>query len=291
MIERQGFVNIVKPTGMTSFDVVSKVKKIMQTKKVGHLGTLDPAASGVLPIAVGKATKFFDYFLNKDKIYIAVAKFGVETDSGDSFGKIINTDNKDVSEEDFKSVLKNFIGRINQTPPKFSAIKIDGKKACDLARANVDFEIKSREIEIYDIKFLNKIDKNLFLFKVHCQAGTYIRTLVSDIAKSLDTVAITPVIIRIKSGVFEMQDAVTLEELENFPQLVTFEEVFKNLKKLTLNEQIAKKVLNGVKIKYNEISNQITLTQKEEFLIEYKGKIVGLYKLEDEIINPIVFIY
>ena len=147
-----GFVNIIKPTGMTSSDVVLRVKKILKTKKVGHLGTLDPAASGVLPVAVGKATKFFDYFLNKDKTYVAVVKFGIETDSLDSFGNITNKDNTIISKEDILKVIPEFIGKILQVPPKYSAIKINGKRACDLARENIDFEIKPKEITIHSIK-------------------------------------------------------------------------------------------------------------------------------------------
>ena len=123
MSEIKGFVNIIKPTGMTSSDVVCKVKKILHMKKVGHLGTLDPAASGVLPVAVGRATKFFDYFLSKDKKYTAVVKFGISTDTLDSFGNITNIDNcVNVNEKEILSVLENFIGEIEQYPPKFSAL-------------------------------------------------------------------------------------------------------------------------------------------------------------------------
>lgn len=291
MNEEMGFVNIIKPTGMTSFDVVSKVKKIMHTKRVGHLGTLDPAASGVLPIAVGKATKFFDYFLNKDKVYVAVAKFGIETDTGDSFGNVLKTDkNVDVQETELDSKIKSFIGKINQTPPKYSAVKIDGKRACDLARENVEFEIKSKQIEIFDIKLLHKIDKNLFLLKVHCSAGTYIRTLISDIAKSLNTIATTPVIIRIKSGVFEMQTAVTLEEFENSPELISVQEVFYKLKIYNLKDNLSKKILNGVKVSYSDLSSEIDLSINEDFLIKYNDTIVGLYRRSEEIIEPVVFL-
>ena len=163
-MNQSGFVNIIKPTGMTSSDVVLKVKRILGTKKVGHLGTLDPAASGVLPIAVGRATKFFDYFLSKDKVYVASVIFGIETDTLDSFGKVLNTQSSEVSLEQINSVLYKFIGEIEQIPPKFSAIKINGKRAYDLARESADFEIKPRKINIYSIKAQSLPNKNEFLF-------------------------------------------------------------------------------------------------------------------------------
>ena len=166
MTNLTGFVNILKPTGMTSSDVVCKVKKILGTKKVGHFGTLDPAASGVLPLGVGRGAKFFDYFLSKDKEYYALVEFGVLTDSLDSFGEVLETRDVDVSKEQILSVLPKFIGKIEQIPPKYSAVKINGEKACDLARKGVEFEIKSRQIEIFNIDLLQKIEKNKVLIYV-----------------------------------------------------------------------------------------------------------------------------
>ena len=149
-----GFVNIIKPTGESSSNVVCKVKKILGTKKVGHLGTLDPAASGVLPLAVGKATKFFDYFLTKDKEYVALVEFGKSTSTLDAYGEVIENNNKLIDEMELKSILPKFVGDIDQTPPKFSAIKINGKRAYELARENANFEIKPRKITIYSITLI-----------------------------------------------------------------------------------------------------------------------------------------
>ena len=290
MIERQiGFVNVIKPTGVTSFEVVSRVKKIFNEKHVGHLGTLDPAASGVLPIAVGKATKFFDYFLNKDKCYTALVKFGKETDTLDSFGNITNIDNKIISKEDIEKVISNFVGEIEQVPPKFSAIKIDGKKAYELARKNINFEIKSRKITIFDIKLIKNCGKNLFLFKVHCSAGTYIRTLFQDIAKALETLSTTVVIIRTKSGRFKIDDAKTLDELENFPKVDLIEKIFSDLQIIDISATYAKKILNGVKLKLNEID--FNVDKSKEFLIKFQDKLVGLFKVENNLITPIVYVY
>ena len=247
-----GFVNIIKPTGMTSSDVVLRVKKILKTKKVGHLGTLDPAASGVLPVAVGKATKFFDYFLNKDKTYIAVVKFGVETDSLDSFGNITVKNSKITSAIDIEKVLPDFTGRILQVPPKYSAIKINGKRACDLARENVDFEIKPKQITIHSIKLISQLEENVFKFEVYCSAGTYIRTLFSDIAYAVGTVSTTPVIIRTQSGRFNLNNAITLEDFELSQKTLSVTDVFNDIQVIEVDEKIAKKLINGVKITQNE---------------------------------------
>ena len=285
-----GFVNIIKPTGMTSSDVVIRVKKILHMKRVGHLGTLDPAASGVLPIAVGKATKFFDYFLSKEKKYTALVEFGVETDTLDSFGNITKRDiEANVIEKDIKAVLNKFIGEIDQIPPKYSAIKIDGKKACDLARENINFEIKPRKIRIFDIKLIKKCEKNKYLFSVHCQAGTYIRTLFSDIAAALGTVATTPVIIRTKSGAFEEKNSITLEELEQQKKVISIEEIFSSLKQVVLEESISKKVLNGVKVFASDIG--LDKDYKEDFIITYNDEIVGLFYVNDGKVLPKVFLY
>jgi tRNA pseudouridine55 synthase len=270
---------VIKPTGETSSNIVLKVKRILGTKRVGHLGTLDPAASGVLPVAFGKATKFFDYFLTKDKEYIADVKFGVETDTLDSFGQIIDKNNLKVSEVQIQGVLGEFIGRISQVPPKYSAIKIDGKKACDLAREGKDVEIKSREIDIFDLKLLGQIGDNLFRFKVHCSAGTYIRTLFSDIAKRLGTISSTPVIIRTKSGAFEIENAITLNELELSKEVISIEDLFAKFKSVEVsNKETVKKILNGVKISKQELD----FDETEKFFIKIDNQLVGMYHFEEE---------
>ena len=276
---KAGFVNIIKPTGESSSNVVCKVKKILGIKRVGHLGTLDPAASGVLPVAFGKATKFFDYFLTKDKEYIADVKFGIETDTLDSFGQIIDKQEKQVSMAEIQAVLAEFIGRIKQIPPKYSAIKIDGKKACDLAREGKEVEIKSREIDIYDLKLLSQLDDNMFRFKVHCSAGTYIRTLFSDIAERLGTVSTTPVIIRTKSGAFNIENAITLNELEKTLKIISIEELFAGFKTFEVsNKETVKKILNGVKISKQELS----FDEEDKFFIKIDNQLIGMYHFEEE---------
>ena len=276
---KNGFVNVIKPTGESSSNVVCKVKKSLGIKRVGHLGTLDPAASGVLPVAFGKATKFFDYFLTKDKVYVADVKFGIETDTLDSFGQIIDKNDKKVSEAEIQGILSEFIGKISQVPPKYSAIKIDGKKACDLAREGKEVEIKSREIEIFDLKLLNQIGDNLFRFKVHCSAGTYIRTLFSDIAKRLGTVSSTPVIIRTKSGAFEINNAITLNELDGEKNVISIEDLFSSFKFYEVSDkETIKKILNGVRISKHEVGFE----ENEKFFIKIHNQLVGMYHFEEE---------
>ena len=284
----KGFVNIIKPTGMTSSDVVCKVKKILHTKKVGHLGTLDPAASGVLPVAVGRATKFFDYFLSKDKCYTAVVKFGIETDTLDSFGNITNIDkNIDVSEQMILDVIDNFVGEIYQYPPKYSALKINGKKAYELARENIDFELKPRKITIHNIKLRKMCQKNTFIFDVHCSAGTYIRSLFADIANKIGTIAFVPVIIRTKSGAFDLNNAITLKEFEENTKLIKIEEVFIDFKTIEIDELMSKKILNGVSV----LDKEIGVFDDKPFLIKYKNDIVGLYKIENNKTKAIAFVF
>lgn len=285
---RSGFVNVIKPTGESSSNVVCKIKKKLGKLKTGHLGTLDPAASGVLPIAFGKAAKFFDYFLTKDKEYFAVVKFGVETDTLDSFGQVIKINQKQVSKAEIESVLNEFKGRIKQIPPKYSALKIEGKKACDLAREGKDVEIKSREIEIFDIKLLSQESGNEFRFLVHCSAGTYIRTLFSDIAKRLGTVSTTTVIIRTKSGGFSIENAITFDEFDLNRDVISIEEFFKNFKTIEISDkELSKKLINGVKLEKSEIC----IDEEGNFFIKIEDRLVGMYHFENEKLICDVFLF
>ena len=283
-----GFVNVLKPTGMTSSDVVVSIKKILGIKKVGHLGTLDPAASGVLPIAFGKATKLFNYFLNKEKKYVAIVQFGIETDTLDSFANITNINDKKTTRADINKKIKLFLGKIKQTPPKYSAVKINGKKAYDLARAGKKVEIEPREIEIYSIKVLDELTQNRFRFEVHCSAGTYIRTLFDDIARVLDTRATTMAIIRTKSGSFSIENALTLDELRNEIKTISIEDALYGVKRYEIvDKELLKKIINGVKIQKNEIDIDIC---DDKFLITNHDKIIGLYYFDKNRLECEVFL-
>ena len=215
MFEKNAIINLNKPTGMSSFFAVKKVARILGVKKAGHMGTLDPYGTGVLLVGVNKGTKLFEEYLNKTKTYIATFHFGYETDTLDSEGKIVKENEKIVTEEEIKKVLSNFIGKQAQMPPNFSAKKINGKRACDLIREGKEVELKPKDIEIYDIKLINNLQNNNFVFEITCSSGTYVRSICRDLAYKLSTYGTMVSIIRTKCGVFCIENSCTLQDLQN----------------------------------------------------------------------------
>ena len=212
-----GVININKPAGWTSQDVCAKLKHALHVKKAGHTGTLDPMATGVLPVCVGKATRVIEYYGNDAKTYSCVMKLGIETDTLDVTGETLRTGSyAKVTEKAVREAFKAYTGVIKQTPPKYSALKIDGKRAYDLARSGEDFEIKPREITIYG----NKVDKidlenGEIEFEVTCSKGTYIRTICDDIGRTLGCGAAMKELTRTASGFFRIEDSYTIEEVIN----------------------------------------------------------------------------
>ena len=276
-----GIIVINKSKSYTSHDVVAKVKKILNVKKVGHTGTLDPNATGVLPLLLNDGTKLSKYLIEHDKEYEVTLKLGIKTDTADLEGNII--EQKEVGElENVEEILKTFIGKQKQTPPMYSAIKVNGKKLYEYARAGQEVEIKPREIEIYDIELLN-IDNSEkeIKFRVACSKGTYIRSLCEDIAEKLCTVGYMKELNRTKVGKFIISQAITIEQLEknknsiNFLQehIITMKELFKSYDKIYLNDKEIQKFLNGVKIH----------TQKQDGLynIYNKDSYIGLAIVKD----------
>ena len=260
-----GIILINKGKGCTSHDVVNKVKHIFN-KKVGHTGTLDPDATGLLPILIGKGTKLSYYLINHDKEYEVTLKLGERTDTADSEGKVIEKQEVNVerlSEEEISKVLDSFLGKQEQIPPMYSAIKINGKKLYEYARNNIEVDVKPREIEIYDIK-LNKIveEEKLIYFTVQCSKGTYIRSLCEDIAKSLGTIGYMKELNRTKVGIFDVKDSTSIEELEDNKndeiyikeRIISIEELFVRLygndNIVKLNDKKLELFLNGVKLTY-----------------------------------------
>lgn len=208
-----GIINVLKPPGMTSHDVVSFVRRTFGLKKVGHAGTLDPAAAGVLPVFLGSATRLIEYTTDCDKTYRVELTFGYATDTGDDTGEIIakKTD-FDLQPDIVNKVIKSFRGKIKQLPPMHSAIKIDGKKLYEYARQGLEIERQPRDVEIYDITVL-KTEKNLVLFDVNCSKGTYIRSLCTDIGSKLGIPAVMSFLVRTRVGSFTLSQARTLEEI------------------------------------------------------------------------------
>ncbi len=255
-----GFLNINKPSGISSNFVLTKIKKKFDIKKIGHMGTLDPLASGVLPIAIGKATRMFDYFLNKSKSYYAEFEFGYETSTLDSEGEVISKCDFIPSVDDIKAVLPKFIGEIYQMPPNFSAKKINGANAYDLARKNIDFELRPCKIEIKAIDLVAKISETKYAFNITCGSGTYIRAIGRDIAKELNTYATMTKLIRTQSGnCFDIKSSIALDDLLNQTSidqlLIPIDKVFNfNRFNITNDEYIDLK--NGLKtIKINPFNS------------------------------------
>lgn len=245
-----------KPIGFTSQDAVSKLKKILNENKAGHTGTLDPMATGVLPILVGNTTKLSKYLVEHKKNYIATIELGKATDTGDSEGKIIEEKEilkENLEEKNIKEVLKSFLGIQKQTPPIYSAIKIKGKKLYEYARAGEKVEIPEREIEIYNINFIEKKLNNIS-FEVECSKGTYIRTLCEDIAKKLGTIGYMKSLKRTKVDRFELEKAITFEKLEENKENIewlknnsySMEDILINLPKIQLKKKKIDLFLNGV---------------------------------------------
>ena len=248
-----GILIINKEKGWTSNDVVQKVKH-MVGEKVGHTGTLDPMAQGVLPLLIGKGTEISKYLINHDKEYDVTLKLGIRTSTADSEGEVLeekNVKKENLKEENVKKVLESFVGKNIQTPPIYSAIKVKGKKLYEYARKGQKVEIPKREIEIYNITLKDIIEnQNEIKFNVSCSKGTYIRSLAEDIANKLETVGFMKKLNRIKVGEFEIKDAVKISDLSNNIEeyIITIEEFFKNNEKIFLNDKELKLFLNGVKI-------------------------------------------
>ena len=266
-----GILVVNKPSDCTSHDVVSKIRRTYNIKKVGHTGTLDPLATGVLPILIGKGTKLSKYLINHDKEYISTIKLGIKTDTGDLEGKIIETKKiLNVSKEEIEVVLNSFVGKSIQTPPIYSAIKINGKKLYEYARSGQEVEIPKRNIEIYKIELLEKTLDEI-KFKVMCSKGTYIRSLCEDIAQKLNNIGTMSQLQRTMCGRFKLSDSINMNELQNInlvkSKIITAEELFADKLKIKLKNEDILKLINGVKL-YTKNSNDIykIYNENDEFI-------------------------
>ena len=265
-----GLLIINKQKGFTSHDVVNVIRKKLNTKKVGHTGTLDPNATGVLPILIGKGTKISKYLMEHDKTYIATIKLGEKTDTGDSEGQVIEEKSipKDLRKEDINDVLQNFFGKQKQVPPMYSAIKINGKKLYEYAREGKEVKLEAREIEIYKIELL-EYQNNKIKFEVECSKGTYIRTLCEDIAKKLGTVGYMEELQRTKVNNFRIEDSILLDDikLENAEKnMIKIEEVFKEKETIELDNKKLELFLNGVKLTYSLSEDIYRIYNNEQFI-------------------------
>ncbi len=252
---KNGILNIDKPQGITSYDVVDVIKKLFPKTKVGHTGTLDPLATGVLPILIGEATKLSNNFTAEDKVYKVKMLLGVETDTYDITGRIVFASVVNKDEFYIKERIKRFIGKQMQTPPIYSAIRIDGKRAYSYAREGKKVEMPEREVEIYSIEDIKvNLELREVSFVVHCSKGTYVRSLVNDIGKKIGCGATMTDLVRIRTGNFDIKNSIPLYNFlkldydKMLDKICTIEEYYEDSKKIVLNEVEFKKFLNGVKL-------------------------------------------
>ena len=263
----RGILLVNKRQGWTSFDAVNFCKRVFGTREVGHLGTLDPMATGVLAVTVGSATKLFDMFLNKTKTYVAEFTFGYTTDTLDAEGQIEDKCDIIPTLEQIESVLPQFTGEIEQMPPKYSAKKIGGKKAYDLAREGKDFELKPSKVIIHNLKILD-YNKGILKLEIECGAGTYIRSLGRDIALKLGTLATMTSLVRIKLGTWNIEDCIDIKDNTNeFIQskLLPIDSVFNNLSTLD-NVKMVTRLLNGQTVIADLTDGDYRLYKDNEFV-------------------------
>lgn len=253
-----GFLCVLKPPGMTSSDVVVRVRrKLPRGTKVGHAGTLDPEASGVLPLMVGKASRLFDYLIEKEKTYVAQFKPGYATDTQDAHGKIVAGSGERVTRAQLEAVLPQFIGEIAQIPPMYSALKRDGQKLCDLARQGQTIDVEPRPTGVYDIRVLHEHQDGSFILEIRCGRGTYIRTLCHDIGCALGCMAHMGLLLRTQTGMFKLDDAHTIEEVdaeENLEHLlIAMDRPLGHLPRLDVRPEAERFVRNGNVLKKREL--------------------------------------
>jgi len=255
-----GIINILKPPGMTSFDVVSHLRAITGIRKIGHAGTLDPMAAGVLPVCIGSATKAVEFLTDKDKLYRAELTLGITTDTQDITGSVLSKSVPDIADDRIIEAVASFEGKYMQLPPMHSAVKIGGRKLYELAREGKEIERQNREVSIYSatVIHINREDEAIkVLLDVSCSKGTYIRTLCADIGEKLGCGGCMSFLLRLGAGPFSINDSVTLEELSQRQQDGTLEDVvtgvdrvFSSLKAHNLDEAREKRFMNGMHVPF-----------------------------------------
>lgn len=269
-----------KEKNLTSRDVVNELTKIFNTKKIGHTGTLDPIATGVLVCLFGKYTKLVDLLTSLDKEYIAEIKLGIKTDTGDITGNIIENKSFNITEGSIIKVFEEFPKKYEQIVPKYSAVKINGKKLYEYARNNIEIELPKREVSIYSLELI-RFDKDIIKFKAHVSKGTYIRSLIEDICEKLGTVGTMNNLIRTKQGNFDIKDSFTLDDIKNGN--FKFQNIHEFLKypSIEINDELIKTIKNGGRIRniYN-IQDKVIFT--------YQGENIAIYETNNETLKPYI---
>ncbi|WP_078391463.1 tRNA pseudouridine(55) synthase TruB [Shouchella patagoniensis] len=288
-MQPSGILALHKPRGMTSHDCVARIRRLYQTKKVGHTGTLDPEVDGVLPICIGKATKVAEYMSDFDKTYIGEVTIGYSTTTEDAHGEMVDQKrvDREIAESEIRKQLKAFTGEIKQTPPYFSAVKVNGKRLYEYARAGIEVIRPTRQVKIYSLDFLGNVHTEpglrSFIFKATCSKGTYIRTLAVDIGKELGFPAHMSKLTRIASGSFTEKDTITFEQLEQMEVqergdiLQPFDRALTKFKRVIADEELEKRIRNGaVLVKDASFGEQRFLFYNEV------GECLALYKPHPE---------
>ena len=267
----KGVINLYKPKGITSSAAVCACRKKLGVKAIGHMGTLDPQGEGVLLLGVGKATRLFDFFLKKDKVYEAEFTFGYTTDTLDGDGAVTETTNLIPSKENIEAALSSITGKIKQIPPQYSAKSVGGVRSYKLAREGIKAELKACDVEIFSIELLAETKENTYLFRIHCSAGTYIRSVCRDLAEMLGSLATMVSIKRTRCGNFKVENSVTIDELEKIGEkaLVNCEDALSSLEKYELNSEYYEPILNGIKISVED-------APYEDFALYCRGELFGI---------------
>lgn len=281
-----GVINIYKNTGMTSFDVVAIVRRVAKMKKVGHTGTLDPAASGVLPVCLGKATKIIDYIMENKKVYRVNLKLGMVTDTYDLEGEVLREeDASHITKDEILNCINSFLGTIDQVPPMYSALKQNGVRLYELARQGIEVHREARKITIYSIENIKIESNDNIQMDVCCSKGTYIRSLCYDIGEKLNVGATMTALERIQNGTFTKEEAINIEDLTEElleKHIISFEKALDSFEKITVNEKFGKLLRNGVKVFDNRMYSEEVEFNKLYRVYEDNGVFLGLGKRDEK---------
>lgn len=281
-----GVINIYKNTGMTSFDVVAIVRRVAKMKKVGHTGTLDPAASGVLPVCLGKATKIIDYIMENKKVYRVNLKLGMVTDTYDLEGEVLREeDASHITKDEILNCINSFLGTIDQVPPMYSALKQNGVRLYELAHQGIEVHREARKITIYSIENIKIESNDNIQMDVCCSKGTYIRSLCYDIGEKLNVGATMTALERIQNGTFTKEEAINIEDLTEElleKHIISIEKALDSFEKITVNEKFGKLLRNGVKVFDNRMYSEEVEFNKLYRVYEDNGVFLGLGKRDEK---------
>lgn len=281
-----GVINIYKNTGMTSFDVVAMVRRVAKMKKVGHTGTLDPAASGVLPVCLGKATKIIDYIMENKKVYRVNLKLGMVTDTYDLEGEVLREEEAShITKDEILNCINSFVGTIDQVPPMYSALKQNGVRLYELARQGIEVHREARKITIYSIENIKIESNDNIQMDVCCSKGTYIRSLCYDIGEKLNVGATMTALERIQNGPFTKEEAINIEDLTEElleKHIISIEKALDSFEKITVNEKFGKLLRNGVKVFDNRMYSEEVEFNKLYRVYEDNGVFLGLGKRDEK---------